>query len=332
MNKLYAWQNTTWQLLTEQVERLPHALLLYGKAGIGKLDFAMALSKRLLCANPLDGHACHVCAKCIWFNEGSHPDFKWVTPEDVEAAEEVSKKKTTKKTQISVEQVRHLIQALSLTNHGVDSLRVVLIEPAESLNQASANALLKILEEPPNNTLFILVASHLQRLLPTIISRCQKIALPVPSHHEAVTWLGEQSIVEPDIKLAYASGSPLLVLKNEVDNTVKTQVCDLLAKGGSLDTQPCLGLLVAAGMEQSVNALQKWAHDLMLCRFSLEQHYHQQHGGALQKLAKSVHLNLLLGFQKSLTMAKQTAQHPLNTELQLEQLLIQYKKMFTQTT
>ena len=329
MNSIYPWQESIWNRLTEHAERLPHAMLLHGKAGIGKLDFAMSLSKRLLCIAPIHGRACDTCPKCTWFNEGAHPDFKIISPEDADVTEDAPKKKASKKTQISVEQIRNLIQTLGLTNHGTDSLRVVLIEPAEALNLASANALLKILEEPPNNTLFILIASQLQRLLPTILSRCQKIAMPVPDHDQAAAWLSEQSVPQPDVKLAYAGGSPLQALKNEEDAAVKTQVFDMLAKGGNIDTQQCLALLQESGMEQAVNLLQKWVHDLMLCRYSLEQHYHQHYASALQRLAKSVHLNPMLAFQKSLLSARQTALHPLSMELQLEHLLIQYKKMFT---
>ncbi len=132
--KIYPWQSPVWQRIHQQKERMSHAMLLHGRSGTGKLDFAQHLSQALLCSAPKDGEACDVCPQCTWFKEGAHPDFKYITPEDAETSEETPKKKTSKKTQISVDQIRQLIQALSLTNHGVSSLRVVLIHPAESLN------------------------------------------------------------------------------------------------------------------------------------------------------------------------------------------------------
>lgn len=325
---IYPWQQPLWQRLTTQTQRLPHALLLHGKAGIGKLAFAQSLSKALLCAQPKQGRACNVCPQCGWFNEGGHPDFKYITTEDTEPTEESPKKKASKKTQIAVEQIRTLIQALSLSNHGHDSLRVVLIHPAEALNLASANALLKILEEPPNNTVFLLVAHQLQRLLPTIISRCQKIDMPVPSKMDALAWLSTQPIEQPEALLDYAGGSPLLALKNWDEMAVKSQVFALLGQGAQADIQQCVSLMLAEGMEQAITMLQKWVHDLLLSRFSLAQHYHAQHGKALQLLAKSVNLKQLLTFQRTLLQAKQTAQHPLSAELQLENLLVHYKRLF----
>jgi DNA polymerase III subunit delta' len=327
---IYTWQNALWQHLMAQPERMHHALLLHGKSGIGKLDFAVELSKTLLCSQPKNGHACDVCPKCIWFNEGGHPDFKWITTEENDPSEDTAKKKATKKTQISVEQIRTLIQELSLSNHDSGLLRVVLIQPAEALNQASANALLKILEEPPNNTVFILVADNLQRLLPTIISRCQKIGMPVPSQDEALDWLIEKHIQQPKPLLSYVGGSPLLALKNHEELTDKNQVINMLAEGAKLDAYQCVSLMLQDGVEQAIIMLQKWVHDLLLTRFSLTQHYHLQHGSALQLLAKSVNLAQLMGFQKTLLMARQTAQHPLSSELQIENLLLHYKKIFTQ--
>jgi len=326
---IYPWQHNIWQRLVQAPGRLPHALLLHGKAGIGKLDFALALSQKLLCVSPQMTGACNACPKCTWFNEQVHPDFYRLKPEEVEPLETSSKKKSVKKIHISVEQIRLLTQSLSLTNHGVNSFRVVLIEPAEALNQASANALLKILEEPPQLTLFVLVARNLQQLLPTIISRCQKIAMPVPSHAQAIAWVSQQSIHHPEQALAYASGSPLLAYNYSQEQAVKSEVIAMLAKGRAMDTQQCLSLMQPKGMEQAVMMLQKWAYDLLLACHSLPQHYHLREANALQTLAKSVHFSALLGYQKQLTLARQTALHPLNLELQLEQLLTLYKKIFT---
>ena len=197
VTKIYPWQTEVWQRLNQDSQRLPHALLLHGRAGIGKYDFARNLSQALLCTSKsIGGNACGVCSSCNWFNDESHPDFRLLSPEqesDVED-ESVAVKKTKKKTQISVAQIRDLNDFLSLSSHRSNGLRIVLIHPAEALNIASANALLKMLEEPASGVIFILVAHQLQRLLPTIISRCQKINMPVPDEKQALAWLDEQGI------------------------------------------------------------------------------------------------------------------------------------------
>lgn len=326
--KIYPWQLPVWQRIHQQKERMSHALLLHGRSGAGKLDFAQHLSQALLCSAPKVGEACDVCPQCTWFKEGAHPDFKYITPEDAETSEETPKKKTSKKTQISVDQIRQLIQALSLTNHGVSSLRVVLIHPAESLNTASANALLKVLEEPPNNTIFILVTHQIHRLLPTILSRCQSIAMPLPAREEAIAWLTAQKIANAAEALDYHGGAPLAVLHAQQELSAQSGVFQQLAKGAKLDGAACAGLLVEQGMEQAITLLQKWMFDLQLSLHNMPNHYHAAMTKPLQALAKSVNLASFLDFQRALVQAKQTANHPLSQELQLEVLLLQYKRVF----
>ena len=326
--KIYPWQLEVWQRIHQQKERMSHAMLLHGRSGTGKLDFAQHLSQALLCSAPKDGEACDVCPQCTWFKEGAHPDFKYITPEDAETSEETPKKKTSKKTQISVDQIRQLIQALSLTNHGVSSLRVVLIHPAESLNTASANALLKVLEEPPNNTIFILVTHQIHRLLPTILSRCQSIAMPLPARGEAVAWLTAQKVTNAADALDYHGGAPLAVLHAQQELSVQSGVFQQLARGAKLDGAACASLLVEQGTEQAITLLQKWMFDLQLSLHNLPSHYHVAMAKPLQALAKSVNLASFLDFQRALVQAKQTANHPLSQELQLEVLLLQYKRVF----
>jgi len=321
------WNKSVWQRIVSQRERLPHALLLHGRAGTGKFEFARVLSKYLLCEKPVGQQACHQCAKCLWFDEGHHPDFKLIMPEETEASEDSPKKKATKKTQISVAQIRQLIQALSLTNHDTNSLRVALIYPAEALNIASANALLKILEEPPNNTIFILVSDQVKRLLPTIISRCQSYAMPIPMASEAITWLESQSVENASQLLAYYGGAPLSALQGS-EHSLSSQIFNQLSMGSKLDIFSSTTILIEYGMEQAISMLQKWAYDILLCMYAIQQNYHSEHGNALQALTKSVNLSELLDFQRKLNQAKITANHPLNQELQLENLLIQYKKVF----
>ncbi|MEI8118258.1 MAG: DNA polymerase III subunit delta', partial [Methylophilaceae bacterium] len=126
LSKLYPWQTQVWQHLNQDAQRMPHALLLHGRSGIGKYDFARHFSQALLCVDKdKQGFACGHCSSCNWFNDDSHPDFRLLSPEqEVEAEDEVvSTKKTKKKTQISVAQIRDLAGFLSLSSHRSGGLR-----------------------------------------------------------------------------------------------------------------------------------------------------------------------------------------------------------------
>lgn len=329
---MYTWQNKQWQQITQRAS-LPHALLLRGRAGTGKHDFAITLSQALLCGAPKpDKTACGICPSCIWFAEGGHPDFKMISPEDAENVEDAPsnsvRKKTGKKSQISVTQIRQLIDYLSLSSHQVNSRRVVLISPAETLNLASANALLKMLEEPPTNTLFLLVTSQPQRLLATIISRCQAIDVPLPSKVEALTWLNMQGINNAEMTLDLAGGAPLLALQMAEEGDANLSLIKHLTMGEKLDAFVCAPLFNSIGMERALDTLQKWVFDLLACKLAQHLHYHASHSNALQALCKGVNLQVLLSFQYRLIDAKKTASHPLNNELQLENILLQYTQLF----
>jgi DNA polymerase-3 subunit delta' len=328
---MYSWQNSQWQQITQRTS-LPHALLLRGRAGTGKHDFAVDLARSLLCSKPLQTRACGACPSCVWFAEGGHPDFRLISPEDADESEDAPKKKATKRSQISVTQIRQLIDYLSLSSHQVNSRRIILISPAETLNLASANALLKMLEEPPANTLFLLVTSQPQRLLPTILSRCQAIDMPLPARSDALSWLQSQGIKDADNALDYSGGSPLLAFQSAEEGEISIILVENLALGAKLEPFTCAPLFLSIGMVRALETLQKWTFDLAGYRLAETLRYHPQQGSALQALCKSVNLNLLLSFQNKLLDAKKTANHPLNNELQLENILLQYTQLFKPKT
>jgi DNA polymerase-3 subunit delta' len=332
---IYSWQQELWQQIQGMRARMPHALLLQGRMGIGKLDFAGTLAGGLLCERPTaDGHACGQCDSCNWYAQGNHPDVRIVEPEEGGSGgeEEGAEAKPTRKSQIiSVGQVRELAEFLGLSSHRA-SVRIVLLHPAEALNAASANALLKMLEEPPPGVLFILVTHQPQRLLPTIRSRCNKIDMPFPERAQAERWLTEQGIAQAAERLAYVGGAPLLALR--LEEGAEKRLAELhkeLARGARMDPFAAASLSVKEGIPYTVEALQKWVHDLASVRLSGETRYHAQQAASLQALAKGVDLPRLLDFQRLLLEARRTAQHPLNAELQVESLMIQYTQLFPAT-
>lgn len=193
----YPWQTTQWAKLwaARQQERLPHALLLTGVRGLGKARFAEALAKAVLCEAQGES-ACDQCRSCHLFATASHPDF-------------LSVGLLEKSKSIKVDQIRALNEALQKTAQ--DHYQVVLIHPAELMNRAAANALLKTLEEPPGNVLLMLVTDQLGYLPATIISRCQTIRFACAENDAVLTWLSRQlpSDLSPSQWLRMADYAPL---------------------------------------------------------------------------------------------------------------------------
>lgn len=330
---IFSWQKQQWQHIMQQQAKMPHALLLRGRAGIGKHDFALNVAKAVLCAQASGLQAaCGSCPSCNWFAEGTHPDFMLIGPEDAEVLDDAltntAKKKTAKKTQISVAKIRQLIDYLTLSSHQVNAYRVIVISPADMLNGASANALLKMLEEPPAKTLFLLVSSQPQRLLATITSRSQAVDMPLPSKVEALTWLSAQQVSHAENALDLAGGAPLLALQIAQEGEVGASLLKNLALGAKLDPFACAPLFLSLGMERALETLQKWLFDIQSYKLASSLRYHAQQASSLHALAKSVNLRLLLSFQDKLIEAKRTANHPLSNEAQLENILLQYAQLF----
>jgi DNA polymerase-3 subunit delta' len=333
--KYYPWQMALSRKLGHMRSRLPHSLLLQGRGGIGKLDFAMAYAQSLLCEQPqADCVACGACQSCNWFSQNNHPDFRLLEPEEesVSDGSAAAPSKASKKLQISVDQVRELADFLTLSSHRA-GLRIILLHPAEALNPSSANALLKMLEEPPPGVLFLLVTHQPQRLLPTIRSRCSKLAMPIPSHAEAEQWLQRQGVGNAAERLAYCGGAPLQALAME-DGSAKQQkeLHALLEQGLGMDPYAATALCMRESLLQAVEMLQKWIYDLLSLRLTGTARYHPLLAAPLQALAERVDLPQLLDFQRVLNEARRLAQHPLNMELQTESLMFQYTQIFSKTS
>jgi DNA polymerase-3 subunit delta' len=278
---MYPWQQAAWTRLQQMRERLPHAILFYGPAGIGKADFLETFAQALLCENVRpDGHACGACASCGWFAQNNHPDYRRVRPEALEdeaageaedGAEPASKSKSTKapSKEIKIEQVRALSDFMNISTHR-QGLRVVVLYPAEALNMPASNALLKTLEEPPPGTVFLLASNSLDRLLPTILSRCRKFALPMPGHDEALAWLKEQGVQDADSWLREQGGAPLAALAEAEAGSRE----DMEALLHFLATPSVDGALRAAEKlsKASLPALvawqQRWLYDVLSVKLS----------------------------------------------------------------
>lgn len=211
------WQTDAWQRIRQsrQQNRLTHALLLTGAPGVGKRRFADALSQSLLCQSPdtLTGYACGECRHCVLYQAGNHPDSYHI---GLEAS------KTTGKLSrlITIDQIRDWVAGQGQTAH-LGDFKVTIIEPAEQMNTASANALLKTLEEPTPGTLLILISAMPGALLPTVRSRCQHLSISSPAADIASSWLQQQLGINAETvqQLLDQGDGPVLMAEAYLDGT-----------------------------------------------------------------------------------------------------------------
>ncbi len=194
MNAL-PWHEDHWSRLQARREHgaLPHALLLCGAAGLGKRAFAQRFVRGLLCTEPVHGEACGHCRGCRLSAAGSHPDRVELTFG--------LRKDGTPRTEIVVDQIRELSARLAMRSQ-LGGWQVVTIDPADAMNAAAANALLKTLEEPAAQTMLILLADAPWRLPPTIRSRCQRIEFHLPEPALALAWLQREGVADGRAALA----------------------------------------------------------------------------------------------------------------------------------
>lgn len=157
---IHPLQQKQWDSLKNAFlqDRLSHAYILSGVAGLGKTNFARAFSQLLLCEKQV---SCGVCRSCQWMKAQTHPDFISVMPEE-------------KKQSIRIDQVREVSDKLSRTSQQ-GGYQVVLISPADAMPLQAANALLKTLEEPQGKVIIFLIDNQRSVLPATIMSRCQKL-------------------------------------------------------------------------------------------------------------------------------------------------------------
>ncbi|MGD0961459.1 MAG: DNA polymerase III subunit delta' [Methylomonas sp.] len=200
-SSVFPWQQAVWEHLLTYVrqQRIPQALMFAGPAGLGKRRLADCFAQLLLCqAQPTPATtACGVCTGCRLLRAGAHPDYFEISPDEPGKA-------------IGIDKIRRLIEQLALKPQ-FEARRVVIFQPAESLNNASANAFLKCLEEPTERTSLVLVCEQAAKLPATIRSRCQIINCRPPDRTSAEHWLLQQGVGgNIQALLDMAHGAPLL--------------------------------------------------------------------------------------------------------------------------
>ncbi|MFP1728884.1 DNA polymerase III subunit delta' [Lonsdalea quercina] len=196
----YPWLNAPYrQLLTpHQAGRGHHALLIHALAGMGESSLSYALSRWLMCQQPEGIKSCGHCHSCQLMSAGTHPDWHTLALEKG-------------KQSLGVDAVRSVLEKVYQRSRQ-GGAKVVSLPQAELLTEAAANALLKTLEEPPQDTYFFLGCREPSRLLATLRSRCSYYYLPVPDEAHAMHWLRQRGHPdEPSLQTALRlyAGAPL---------------------------------------------------------------------------------------------------------------------------
>lgn len=186
--------------------RMPHAILMRGRRGDGLLQAAESLVSLALCSQPVGSSACGQCKSCQLVAAGSHPDAMILQPEKPSKV-------------IKIDAVRALVKQFAHTAQ-IANWKVAVLYPANYLNTAAANALLKTLEEPPGQALLVLAVDQHARVMPTLQSRCQLIELNRPGHQKASDWLKTQGIQDAELLNATA-GEPLRAQAWHEADTIK---------------------------------------------------------------------------------------------------------------
>jgi len=312
-------QPEAWQRLLRCRERVPHALLLHGPQGIGKLELAERFANLLLCEAPRSGMPCGKCESCRWFAGGNHPDVRFVEPEALarhaaaEGEEAAEKPKGKPSLEIKIDQVRALENFIHIGSHR-GGLRVAIVSPAEAMNLHAANAVLKNLEEPPPGAVFLLVSNRPARLLPTVRSRCVQVAVPLPGPAAAKAWLEGRGVKDAAKRLAFAGGAPLQALEDGKPSraTFIDEALDSLASG---DPDRVAMPRDRESLELLAEVLQKRAYDGVLVAFGLPSKYGTVTGRQPGSAREWIALARKLGQDRAL------ARHPLNAMLHAGQIL-----------
>ncbi len=334
---IYPWQTELARELNNLRERMPNGVLVHGPRGIGTFDLVLAFAKSLLCTNPgLEGVPCGQCKGCRLLAAGNHPDIRYIVSEAESLPREIpftppesaSSDRKTFYREILIHQTRAMGDFLNLmSNEG--GKRVVVVYPADMIRPEAAASLLKNLEEPPEDTVFLLVADEIDKVLATIRSRCRLVRARAPSHEEALAWLEGKGVAEAERRLTEAGGMPLAVFDEDprfsLDTEAREKLLAFLAKGRNGNPTRAID---AVGRDMTLSAasifLSRWGWDLAAAKVGAPVRYFPQHAEAIAAIAQAAQPAGLYTWINSVRDVRYVSEHPLNAKTVIEALLLSY--------
>ncbi len=302
-----------------------HAWLLQGPSGLGQYRLALALVRAWLCENPSEQGACGQCTSCHAIDVRTHADLCVLMPETTmmelgwplseKAQAEIDDKKRKPSKEIRVEAMRDAVEFAQRTSARGRG-KAVLVFPAERMNNVTANALLKTLEEPPGDVRFVLASEAAHQLLPTIRSRCLGHTMVWPETAAALAWIEAQGMAPADAKtlLRAAGGRPddaLLFAQSGRDPKSWAALPRAMARGDA-------GLLKDWTPAQAVDALHKLCHDALALKAGAQPRFFEA-----ADLPVTASQGALSAWARALASATRTVEHPFNPGLMLEALVSQ---------
>lgn len=306
------WQVPHWARLQASRQRgaLAHALLVCGAAGLGKRAFVQHFMQGLLCSEPVDGEPCGHCRSCLLIAAGSHPDLVTLSFG--------LRKDGVQRSEIVVDQIRELSARLAM-NSQFGGWQVAVIDPADAMNAAAANALLKTLEEPAAQTMLILLADAPWRLPQTIRSRCQRVEFQLPADADALAWLQDEGVRHPAEALAAASGNPGLARAWAGEGALERRQ----------EVRKDLAAL-AAGRGQPIEVVKRWldnepAQRLWFAAQATADEIRARSSASTAPLASAMDVEALAHWYDAVNRTREALRGPLRGDLLLLELLAQWR-------
>lgn len=323
MDPIFPWLRRSWDHLCDYrtQNRIPQALLITGKQGLGKRQLAERFAFSLLCTEPdSNGYGCEHCASCLLIKAGTHPDLIRIEPAEPGKV-------------IGIGSIRAIISDTALKPQ-YEAHRVVVIDPADQMNKSAANAFLKCLEEPNERTVFLLITDKPAKLPATIISRCQKLALETPSKETIVTWLKQQNVDNNlEILVAMAQNSPLLARQYAEEQTLSRRN-ECFKAWLAIAKQQANPVTVAESWLKLPQSelwfwLTSWVVDLIKCFYKTNPAavYNPDLITSLQELAVRLDLKGLYKFYDFLLASRQWLDTQINKQLMFEELLLRWSNL-----
>ena len=320
---VFPWHKAQYdeQLKQHANGRMSHALLLSGELGLGKLEFARKLAAALLCGeSDITNKPCGHCESCRLISADTHPDYLEIIPEQDSEV-------------IKIDQTRQLPEFLSLTRH-VSQERVIVIYPAESMNRFSMNALLKTLEEPPENTFLLVVTHNPGMLLPTIRSRCVHIKMATPDNVQTIQWLGLDANNDTSSQLIRSIGNKPKLIKQLLEQGLADTSTQWFSQWLAIKQDKENAIKIANSWNKHeishiLFMLHGWVADLI--RLKMTENAGNQpvnsQSGELKKIASKLEITQVYDYYNKIIDAMRLMSRSVNKQLLLESLLLDWQQL-----